>query len=380
MMKKGYIYIIGVLAMMSCSSDIAFEYPDNYSKEVCFSVGSVNTTEAVSRAHDHSVAYDQAKHANHLVVFGYGEGNTANEVFSNVVLNYDSENKKWATDKYWAEIAAKYKTNDFFAYMVEDDTAPTASVTNSGNVYTLTFTPALPALAPEDTKWLFTGDNTPLICHAPVHKDVPANLEGDTDMKFYMDQTLTGYTVWFQLGDKMDKVRDFEISKVHISGTFPLRGTVSKKYTLTPTGWAPEKEEATWTGLTGTQSINHDIDWGENKLLISQGNNTDYKKWGGAEDQITAGAFFTIPFTPGTGGYDLTIKVTYDVVLNGADKDVVTRKDVVSTIQFNSTNFTSLVAGTTGNIHPIKIKIVPDYLYVLADKDQSTGYLIINQE
>lgn len=80
-----------------------------------------------------------------------------------------------------------------------------------------------------------------------------------------------------------------------------------------------------------------------------------------------------------------TIAVTYDVVFKDENKnEVITRKDITSTIKLNKENFGnttsgsgSIGAGKTAMINPIKILIQPLYLYVLADQDAYTGHLLI---
>jgi hypothetical protein len=85
--------------------------------------------------------------------------------------------------------------------------------------------------------------------------------------------------------------------------------------------------------------------------------------------------FYAIP----SAEFQPTITVKYDVTVQDEDKKyITTRRDITSKIVFSELNFPSYIAGgSIGQINPITIKIVPDYLYVLADADQRIGYLVL---
>jgi hypothetical protein len=85
-------------------------------------------------------------------------------------------------------------------------------------------------------------------------------------------------------------------------------------------------------------------------------------------------------------GFNPVFEVTYDAVVvneegkNEEGKDVVTRKNVVSTISFDDNNFEKLKtapATEMGKARTIYVKIVPDHLYVLADADQIYGTITV---
>ena len=79
--------------------------------------------------------------------------------------------------------------------------------------------------------------------------------------------------------------------------------------------------------------------------------------------------------------FNPVFEVTYDaVVVNEEGKEVVTRKNVVSTISFDDNNFEKLKtaeATAMGKARTIHVKIVPDHLYVLADADQIYGTITV---
>lgn len=393
-MKKVLIYLTALTMLTACGSDIEYTEPDNKTNEIQFSVASIDApaagmAKAVSRAEHGHEAWSDAKHANTLGVFGYYDGSLSNVIFDNQkVARSDS---KWVYEpaKYWPEFSDA-TSFDFFGYMVENAVPlPTASVrmeTKDGNdYYTLTFAASI------EKPVLTSPDNTPLICHAPHHTAVVG-----MPIPFQMDQTLTGYDVQFKLGEKMSNLRYFVIKSVKVYGeNLPVGGTVSRTYTLTGGEWSTTQAPVTWAPVTKTTLSSADAvsiasDWvindkddeGYAKNLaartISAVNNTTWMKWGddGDDKTIDDGAFYAIPHAD----FQPTIEVTYDVYTD-ADANgkggTLSRKDVKSTIVLNKTNFESLVLGTTGEIQHINIKIVPDYLYVLSDDDQVTGFLIV---
>ncbi len=370
-MKKVLMFLAALTMLTACGSDIEYTEPDNKTDEIQFSIGSIDApaigmARAVSRAEHGHVAWSDAKHANTLGVFGYYDGNLENEIFSNQKVTRNASKWTYEPAKYWAEFS-NASSFDFFGYMVEGASSmPDASVTNDGNKYTLTFAANI------GKPVLTSPDNTPLICHAPYHTAVVG-----MSIPFQMDQTLTGYTVYFQLGEKMDRIRDFVIKGVKVYGNnLPVGGNVSRTYTLTDGVWTAGN--VIWENLS-TASIAKDAaialakSWptDDNKDDRTINNTTtDWVKWGG--EGLTDGAFYALP----SASFVPTIEVTYDVYSEGG---TLTRKDVKSTIVLNKTNFADLAVGTTGEIQKIKIKIVPDYLYVLSDDDQVTGFLIATE-
>lgn len=359
-------FFVLTTVLISCSGELDYSDPVNKSDVITFSVGGIttpSTTDASSRADDHThSAWDPVKHANTLGVFGYGDGDT---IFNNQKVVYNTDSIKWeySPAKYWPEYSDK-TSFDFFGYMVENADLPSALLKPSGNTYTLSF-PASIA-----NPILTSPDNTPLICCVPSR----SSFGSISIPPFVMDQTLTGYSLWFQLGKKMDNVRDFIIKSVKVYGNnLPVSGTISRTYTLADGNWTAG--DVTWTGVTTSNvPTTSAVSIPTSAESIKVNTHTDWVKWGDPE-KVTDGAFFAIPsddFTP-------TIEVTYDVVANddnNGDESTITRKDVTSTIILNKDNFSELTKGTTGKIHPIKIKIVPKYLYVLSDDDHTTGVLV----
>lgn len=354
-MKKTLIYLAAAASLLaSCSNDIDYTEPNNFTDEIAFSVGNVYTLSsghASTRASEHShIDWDAAVHANTLGVFDASQA-----VFDNQKVTWDGEKWDYTPKKYWTGEALA-----FLGYMVEEDVLPSASLSKDGNSYTLSFPAAI------SKPILTSADNTPLISHAPVDRSSSQKLA----VPFEMDQTLTGYCLQFQLGEKMGRIRDFVIKSVKIYGDdLPTGGTISRTYTLNGSTWTAE--DVTWKDVTTSNVASVSaISIPISLESITVNTHTEWVKWGGTS--ITDGAFFAIP----SADFNPTIEVTYDVY---SDASTMTRKDVKSKIILNTTNFQNLASGTTGEIHPIRIKIVPDYLYVLSDDDHATGVLVVGE-
>lgn len=376
-MKKVLIYLAALAMLTACGSDIEYTEPDNKTDQIQFSVASIDApatgmAKVVSRAEHAHEAWSDAKHANTLGVFGYYDGSLSNVIFENQRVTRSASKWVYEPAKYWPEYSAA-TSFDFFGYMVENaSTMPEASVTKDGSKYTLTFEASI------EKPVLTSPDNTPLICHTPHHTTVVG-----MPIPFQMDQTLTGYDIQFQLGAKMSKLRYFVIKSVKVYGdNLPVGGKVSRTYTLTGDTWTAEN--VTWSDVTTTPVSAADAvavaaDWATSasqaKRTISAVNNTTWVKWG--DSDLGEGAFYAIPHTD----FQPTIEVTYDVYTDAdanGEGGTLSRKDVKSTIILNKANFDAL-ASTTGEIQHINIKIVPDYLYVLSDDDQVTGFLIATE-
>lgn len=370
-MKKAYIYIIGVALLAACSDNLEYEQPDNYTDEIQFAV----TSQAVkSRAvyNPWNGTVDPAD----MGVFGYAiDGSSPIEIFNNVHQTYSDG--KWscadADKRYWAPYV-QYSSTEFFGYMPYN-----AAATLSGSGIA-SRTLAIPVTLDHPIVNAAVARKAGLLCNAPEHRTSPGKIP------FKMDQTLTGFNVWFMLGDDMANLRNFEVTAVSviIPNSYPKSGTAKRTYNFNGEAWT--SADITWEASPAADTGNYEysIAWknadSSDKKLTVDG--TAFKIWGADsyskdEDGVastTDGAFFVIP----TASFNPTIKVTYDVVVKDESAEQwTTRKNVESTIQLNSTNFTGYTTGSTGKIHPIKIKIVPSYLYVLADKDQASGYLLL---
>lgn len=379
MKKLNYIFAIFVTALFTaCQSDenLPVQYPDGYN-DITFRVG-METLD--SRAHDHE-NYDPQKHPQTMGAFGYHDLDKHNfsaatpnyQILGNEEVQYVNATSGWVYDnkQHWADYAS-FDSFDFFGYMPYVDVA---SITKDAGNYKLSANFELSSPVILDTK------SAPLICHTPKHKDVVGG-----SVELIMDQTLTAYQLQFKLGDRMDAVRDFKITKVEILGSnLPYKGVVSRTYSLKGGGaWIePTDAEPNFATWTITPADKKDIDTPVEIVNGTEAPSAPITISGGAKTYTSWGKpFYAIPdnsFTP-------TIRVTYDVITNNTEgtddgegniTPVTTRKDVVSTIVLNSTNFKGFTHGNPGKVHPVQILIVPSYLYVLADADQHAGIIVV---
>lgn len=297
-------------------------------------------------------------------VFGFyhPKADVTSQMFNNTEVTYNAAYTavapwkaatKWryAEPKFWADYAWCEST-DFFAYMPYKEGT---TISNSSNSYTVTIPEVtIGSGTPEAPYGFWSGDDTLLICHEPIHKTVVGDV-----IEYKMDQTLTAFQVQFKLGTTMGALRDFVVKEVKIKGAIAKRGDVSRSYT-----W----DGSEWTAGDIAWNIKESTAEGNEKSIVNGGNLTltgdageEIKPWGDW--------FYVIPaaFTP-------TIEVKYDVKLDNE----ITRKDVVSEIVFGSAAFSGYNgSAAAGKKNPIVINIVPKYLYVLADTDQKQGYLLV---
>ena len=361
---KAWLGFLLLPFMVACSGDDLEQYAqraDN-ANEIVF----LPKTETVTRA---NYSLDNP-HPATMGVFGFydldGDHVTKDEftIFKNKKVNYQEEGDwSWTYSpvRYWPEFSSA-NDFDFFGYMPyiaanPNNTAnPGATLTYFDKGYTLSF---YANLSVDNIK---EGTNLPLICNQPHHKDIPGDI-----VNFDMDQTTTGFQLKFKLGTKMSNVRDFEITRVQVTGQIPNKGKVSRTYICDDDGnWVldPEllekKHDIKWSEVT-TQNMALQIAH-EGGLTLSD---DEFHEWGKP--------FFVIPvesFAP-------TIVVTYNVRVADSENKTITREGVTKSIIFNKDNFANLkkTGLTPGKLNSLEIAIVPDHLYVLADDDQYIGYL-----
>ncbi len=380
-MKQKLLYLAAAAMLTACSSDLENIGLETQTEDIRFAVSGINASPVSvvgTRAGEHQhIAWSSSSHASTLGVFGYGNRTAQNSIFQNQKVTYN-KSQGWEYDpkQYWTDYNSYYSF-DFFGYMVEGDLPGDAKVTFTSTGQTLSFSASF------DEPVLISAKKTPLICHAPFHTAVSGTL-----IPFDMDQTLVAYNIQFQLGEKMDDVRYFKIKSVKFYGNFATSGTINRTYSYIDAGSDSDDDDAAvtgagewrsgdivWNNLTFKNYTKDDPyvlfpDYGEVNVT-----STGWVKWGSTSTLSTAGAFYVIPYT----GFEPTIEVTYDVYADNdfnSDGSQITRKDVKSTIVLNSKNFANLTTLNTGFVYPIKIKIVPSYLYVLSDDDMTTGYLV----
>lgn len=388
MKKKQYITLLTtvLIGMNACeSSDLPIQHADSYD----YITFAVKTQKTQTRAQVYE-GYDASRHPHTLGVFGYynlpdhnfasAEG-TNQAIFNNETVEYDTQSGNWKTDpeRKWDD----YKSNnfDFFGYMPQNTQASPTKSSTQESTYVLSIPYTIPQLYGKASPILFDLKQAPIICALPEHKEgttaagTEKTFERVVEMRF--DQTMTGYYLNFQLDTRMNKLRHFRIRGVKIYGTLPTGGTLSRSYTFKENSWTAEAIK--WTNL---QTKEFDATTG-----IALAMNQDAKKPASPKDDETLniddkdfhrwGATF---YAPSTTLFVPTIAVTYDVTM--ADEkgtEVITRKDVTSTIILNQQYFSTLKPESTATIYPINILIQPRFLYVLADQDAWSGFLLIDK-
>ena len=388
MKKKQYITLLTMvlIGMNACeSSDLPIQHADSYD----YITFAVKTQKTQTHAQEYE-GYDASRHPQTLGVFGYynlpahnftsAEG-TNHAIFNNETVEYDTQSGNWKTDpeRKWDD----YKNNnfDFFGYMPQNAQASLTKSSTSESTYVLSIPYTIPLLNDKASPILFDLKQAPIICALPEHKEettaagTEKTFERVVEMKF--DQTMTGYYLNFQLDTRMNKLRHFRIKGVKIYGKLPTGGTLSRSYTFKGNSWTAEPIK--WTNLQTTEfdastgialAMNQDA---ENPASPKDRetlniDDKDFRRWG---------ATF---YAPSTTQFIPTIAVTYDVTMEDEKgMEVITRKDVTSTIILNQQYFSTLKPESTATIYPINILIQPRFLYVLADQDAWSGFLLIDK-
>lgn len=389
MKKKQYITLLTtvLIGLNACeSSDLPIQRADSYD----YITFAVKTQKTQTRAQEYE-GYDASRHPHTLGVFGYynlsahdfasAEG-TNHAIFNNETVEYDTQSGNWKTnpERKWDD----FKSNnfDFFGYMPQNAQASLTKPSTSESTYVLSIPYTIPPqLNGNPSPILFDLKQAPIICALPEHKEgTPAagtekTFERVVEMRF--DQTMTGYYLNFQLDTRMNKLRHFRIKGVKIYGTLPIGGTLSRSYTYNGNSWTAEAIK--WTDLQTTEfNANNGIALAMNKDAENPASPTDgetlniddkdFRRWG---------ATF---YAPSTTLFVPTIAVTYDVTMEDENKtEVITRKDVTSTIILNQQYFNTLKPESTATIYPINILIQPRFLYVLADQDAWSGVLLVDK-
>ena len=338
MIKKMCIPLIAALTV-SCQNeeDLPVQHPDDYDLITFQAMTAKEQTRAVSGYE----TYDNGKHPGTMGVFGYFDlhntkaGNLSNNnIMENTSIEYDAAGNKWkysnpSDEKHWADYV-QYNSFDFLAYMPYE-TKDNVTIARQEQVTYSTFTLSFKVVKGADCQLPIVRQSTqaPLICNAPVHEN---SAELGTQVHFLFDQTLTGFTLNFQIDAGMAAIRYFRIKSVNIYGdNLANGGTVSRSYTWNTGGGTWTSGDILWSDITReniTKESSVSIDYykaeadpcyDESSLIVKA---DKYRQWGKP--------FYAIPdalFNP-------TIAVTYDVEYKDESDNnvVVTRENITSTI------------------------------------------------
>lgn len=349
-MRNTIYALLGIGMLTACSSD---DLPLTQSDEARIITFSASMDKLITRAESHTHRnWDENIDPNTMSVFGYADDE---EMFVCQKVTYSTDGWTYTPHKYWAAYADK-NLHQFAACMpynssatFEDQVLTVPGVTLENGYFTD---------ASADTKQM------PLVTHSVVTPKIGSSVD------FVMDQTLTGFNFQFMLDPKMNALRFFRIKSVELSGTFPKVGDITCTY-------SEGEKELIWS-IKETKDVTKAV-----PIIIGATVDDGHGEQVGQTIDVTSadfvpwkGNFYVIPWKD----FNPTVTVTYDVIdVYDDGKETITRKDVKSDIVFNSTNFSEYVASAlkAGNRYPIKIRIMPKYLYVLADVDQTYGYLLI---
>lgn len=380
------------------SNDLPIQHADSY-RYITF---AARTQKMTTRADDRYENYDPVlrMHPLNMGVFGYYNfathsfettgtetGGENHAIFANTQVNYDTTTKTWSTkeEKRWD--AYQNSNFDFFGYMPHSTAATLSKPSATESTYLLTIPFSMPEVNGKPSPILAQKDlrQAPIICAKPEHKGSTAAGGSDATFErvvtFLFDQTLTGYKLNFQLDQTMNAIRHFRIKGVKIYGNglndegLATGGNVSRSYTWSNNEWTAKAIQ--WSDL--------------NKVIITEENAIQLAKDKNSETPFTPGdkeymdiddskyhPWGTTFYAIADASFVPTIAVTYDVILKDEnDETVITRKDVTSTILLGKGYFETLNPAQTAAIYNINILIQPRYLYVLADQDAYTGYLLI---
>ena len=321
MIKKMRIPLIAALTV-SCQNeeDLPVQHPDDYDLITFQAMTAKEQTRAVSGYE----TYDNGKHPETMGVFGYfdlhnttAENLSNNKIMENTSIGYYAEENKWkysnpSDEKHWADYV-QYNSFDFLAYMPymqHNDTKDNVTIARQEQVTDSTFTLSFKVVKGDKCKLPIVRQSTqaPLICNAPVHEN---SAELGTQVHFLFDQTLTGFTLNFQIDAGMAAIRHFRIKSVNIYGdNLANGGTVSRSYTWNTGGGTWTSGDILWSDITReniTKESSVSIDYykaeadpcyDESSLIVKA---DKYRQWGKP--------FYAIP----DASFNPTIAVTYDV-------------------------------------------------------------------
>ena len=227
------------------------------------------------------------------------------------------------------------------------------------------------------------------VCHTPTYVAMPTAIYNVQPVGMVFDRIYSRFSISFQLSEAMSKLRHIHITDVQINGVNTVTN-YTQSYTKAGTEWT--KEKATYTASTAA-STTLSLKGTATSYFLPLGygmNQTDYVKFGTAsagftykEKEANAPAYNTCPevantpseyfyVLPGTAAPTITVSyVVYDEW--GYETRQATQQIELKETVFKK-DFTSILAADT---YDLKIKIVPDYLYVLSDADQVAGILVV---
>lgn len=350
--KRNTIYALLSIGMLTaCSSD---DLPLTQSDEARVITFSASMEKVITRATEGHIAWSKDTDPLSMNVFGW-VGN--DNILKGDSVGYKTEGVwTYAPEKYWADYIIDNKDYGFVACMPYNKDA---EASYEDGKYTVSMPVSIPNGILTNTQKL------PMISH------LNSNPAVGQVVTFDMDQTLVSFDIQFSMDERMAKLRYFDIKEVKIEGKMPVSGTVKCGFTKSDLGHIQDISSFAWSDVTTKIIPSAYVGGNPHAPLKVDVYGEVFKMW----DNST---FYAIP-SPVPTDFEPTITVTYDVHTIYEGNDEITRENVTSSIVFNQENF-GYGSGSVlkaSNRYPIKIRIMPKYLYVLADVDQTYGYLLI---
>jgi hypothetical protein len=322
---------IALLSMtfVSCNEETLYDGPC----KVRF-VASVQDEVSVTRATEGYTVLTPSADFNAGLYVSYGA--TAQPY----TMKWDNENKLSAN--LWLE------TGDygFYGYAPQTDGA---SFDNSDKKLSI---PNIPGLS-----------NTDLLVINPCSATVTSDelLRGTKTVSLQMDHMMAKITPYFYINSEYNKLRDIHIKNVTFSLEDSKTFQANVAYTTSPyvTEWSIINENQ-------TQSVDLYSAPSDTKIFLTTSST-------GAQSY---GQCYIVPSQNGQDITNLKMTVTYDVY---DKKQQLVRSNETATnkvvVKVGGTTKTQLEAG---NNYKLNIQIIPTYLYVLSDNDESSVLVIPN--
>lgn len=353
-MRNTIYALLGIGMLTACSSD---ELPLTQSDEARIITFSASMEKVITRATEGHRDWSKVTDPLSMNVFGWvGKDNILKGVRVDYTEGENTDKWTYAPEKYWVDYIIDNKDYGFVACMPYNEGA---EASYEGGKYTVSMPVSIPNGILTNTQEL------PMISH------LNSNPAVGQVVKFDMDQTLVSFDIQFSMDERMAKLRYFVIKEVKIEGKMPVSGTVKCGFTKSDLGHIQDISSFAWSDVTTKDIPSAYVGGEDHDTLKVDVYGEVFKMW----DNST---FYAIP-SPVPTDFEPTITVTYDVHTIYKGNDEITRENVTSSIVFNQDNF-GYGSGSVlkaSNRYPIRIKIMPKYLYVLADVDQTLGYLLI---
>jgi hypothetical protein len=340
-MKAKSIYIaisIALLSMtfVSCNEETLYDGPC----KVRF-VAEVQDEVNVTRATDGYTSFTPSAGFNAKLFVSY-ETTTGTPTAPGYTVSWNGS----ALSTSLALETGDYKFYGYAPVSQQDD----ASFDNSNKTLTIRNIPGL-------------SDKDMMVIKPCSTKVVPDDISNGKTVSLQMDHMMAKITPYFYINSEYNKLRDIHIKNVTFSlenrKTFQANVVYNDNYTSYLTSW----------------QINENLNEKTVELFTDDSNTKTFLTTSSTGAQ-PYGQCYIVPSQNGQDITNLKMTVTYDVY---DKKQQLVRSDETATnkvvVKVGGTTKTQLEAG---NNYKLNIQIIPTYLYVLSDNDESSVLVIPN--